>query len=414
MMRLSMVKALSIVVTLAAGVMTTCPAPTAEAADGDLLRLLYDQSDLTFSPNGDGVQDRARVVFRVKKQVRAFVFIRGDGKSVLRRNLGELEPGIHVVRWAGRASDGTRVRDGSYAVSVVAHRGVVQQRMVQSVQVDTVNSGELVTTRRTVYPKADVVDDRVEITWVQDGWSPYEAEYGDVFTARAAIRITDHGNRPVYHDVVKNQATPSFTWDGTDGDGHVLAAGRYRAEVTAVDPAGNAVHRATTLRVSSKQLDEQIWSATLHAADVPTYEPYYGGCNGCGDVCSPVPSTRFAGGLSYGPCSLPYTYATIGYYGVSVPVLPSPVDSFRIGVTGGPTKAGAADTGLLYVSGPTTLTVSGEGTTTSDWFPVALHDYPYLPHLAFPVQWAFYTQPPASYDVATFTVEYRYYVPVVS
>src|SRR5262249_10904955 len=130
---------------------------------------------------------------------------------------------------------------------------------------------------------------------------------------------------------------------------------------------------------------------------------------------APTISDRFPGGLSYRPCPNSISYFATGYHGMSVPFVPAPVDTFRVGMTGGPTTPGAADAGTLYVPGSgTLLSVSGEVTVTSDLCPVGLHDYPHLPDLALPVNWAFYTQRPASYDVATFTVEYRHYVPVAS
>jgi hypothetical protein len=52
------------------------------------------------------------------------------------------------------------------------------------------------------------------------------------------------------------------------------------------------------------------------------------------------------------------------------------------------------------------------GSTTSSWLPVALAAHPYLPSGSQPVFWSFGTNAGHSYDVASFTVEYRHYEPV--
>jgi hypothetical protein len=41
-----------------------------------------------------------------------------------------------------------------------------------------------------------------------------------------------------------------------------------------------------------------------------------------------------------------------------------------------------------------------------------LAEHPFLPNGSYPVHWTFRTDKPSSYEVATFTVDYRYYVPV--
>ena len=85
----------------------------------------------------------------------------------------------------------------------------------------------------------------------------------------------------------------------------------------------------------------------------------------------------------------------------------APVDSFRVTATGGPTEPGSPDTG--YLSG--TPTAPGDSSTTTPWLPVGLTGYPHLPHQDRPVSWRFGTWDGSSYDVATFAVEYRHYVP---
>jgi len=54
----------------------------------------------------------------------------------------------------------------------------------------------------------------------------------------------------------------------------------------------------------------------------------------------------------------------------------------------------------------------GDGSTTTPWKTVILTELPYLPELDRPVRWSFETnRVDYSYDVDTFTIEYKHYVP---
>jgi hypothetical protein len=105
------------------------------------------------------------------------------------------------------------------------------------------------------------------------------------------------------------------------------------------------------------------------------------------------------------------------------------VDSYRITATGGPTTPGAPDVGTLtdawsngYVTAVGLTMGPGDATVSTQWQPVALTSYPFVPRGNQPVTWRFSTfgcpsclPPPSeenSYDLASMTVEYRYYLPV--
>jgi flagellar hook assembly protein FlgD len=402
---------LATALVLAVGLLGAGPLPATQAVQQpvDLVKVSL-RSTLYFSPNGDGVHDHARLVFRVLKPARVTVTFYRDDTRLLRSDLGRLDVGGHRWVWDGRLASGKTVPDGYYHVVLRATRDGKTDKSWEPVLVDTANEGRLVTGRRTVFPQADVVHDRIQVVLLGDGWNPYDADYGDIWQARTSLRIIDHKGRLVWRDVVKDVSTPTFEWDGTDGDGHSLGPGSYDARLRAVDGAGNILRLSRRLRISSEQLVEKVWTTTVAAADALHYEPYFGGCNGCGEVCSPVPSTRFPQGLSYEPCASSFFFTTRGYYAAEVPVPLAPVDEFRIGVNGGPTTPGALDHAMLVADEQAT-DVTGEGTTTSQWYPVTLNGYPYLPDLELPVQWTLGTDKPDSYDVASFTVEYRYFVP---
>jgi hypothetical protein len=119
-----------------------------------------------------------------------------------------------------------------------------------------------------------------------------------------------------------------------------------------------------------------------------------------------VASERFDGGLSFRECDFEYADTT-GFLASDVPFDEAPVDTFRITSTGGPTEPGSSDIGNLNG----TPTAEGDSSTTSDWLPVWLTRYPHLPAKDRPVSWTFGTSDDESYDVATFTVDYRHWVP---
>ena len=88
--------------------------------------------------------------------------------------------------------------------------------------------------------------------------------------------------------------------------------------------------------------------------------------------------------------------------------MPAPVDAFRVTATGGPTTPGDSDIAHFdgLVLGP------GDAAATTPWQAVDLDSYPYLPEAERPITWAVSTSEENDYDVASFTVEYRYYAPV--
>jgi hypothetical protein len=90
-------------------------------------------------------------------------------------------------------------------------------------------------------------------------------------------------------------------------------------------------------------------------------------------------------------------------------VTASPSDAFRVTATGGPATSGTTDVGSL--SGYATLG-PGDGSARTPWLSPGLVDPPYLPDQQAVAAWGFSTSGGDGFDVASFTVEYRYWVPV--
>jgi hypothetical protein len=362
-----------------------------------------------FSPNGDRRRDRARIAFTLSKRAKVKAVVRADGVKIRGPvRLGELSKGRHVWKWDGRTNRGKAVPDGGYRVDLTATTGARRRTASSYGVVDTDRPvGRLVSTRPTVYPKARGVGDHVRLTWVLDGWNPWSEEFfpeGDQ-PAKVRIRIKSRAGEVVWRRTVRQDYTPTFDWYGKRHS-RAQRAGRYVAHVTVTDEAGNRRRDAVDLSVSHEQLVEQTWTTTVPAGQASHYVPHFGGCNGCSETCAPVASERFTDGLSFRPCPRSVGWHTAGYYGADVPFPEAPVDSYRVTAMGGPTTPGGTDEGNLSGS-----TGSSDGSITGAWTPVHVTGHPFLPDQETPVTWTFTTHGSNSYDVATFTVEYRYYVP---
>ncbi len=404
----------TLLVALLAGALVAGPVAGAPRS-GDLLKIV--RHDRYFSPDGDGTSDRAHVVYRLAHRAYVSVLVRNsDGKAVNRAALGVQEARKHRWRWDGRSAAGHALPDGSYRVILRARGGERTSRQsVDVVVVTAPDAGRLVLSRPTVYPAANAVVDSLSAVYVRKGWSEEERLYGFYFgerpirlTARFVLESAD-GDTILRRSSTKY--TPSLAWTGRDAAGRPFEPGTYTLRVTVTDEAGNTRRFHREVEVSDAQLVERSWSVTIAAGSAargpgPVYDP---SCMGCGEVCGPVPSDRFPGGLSFRqPCS--FGYAAVRYFAASPPVVPAPVDTFRVTATGGPTTPGDNDIAHFagLVLGP------GDATVSSPWRDVDPDAFPYLPDARRPMTWAVSTSEDNDYDIASFTLEYRYYVPVVS
>jgi hypothetical protein len=83
------------------------------------------------------------------------------------------------------------------------------------------------------------------------------------------------------------------------------------------------------------------------------------------------------------------------------------VDTYRVTAVGGPTSPGAPDIGQFHdqTLGP------GDDSATTSWLPTDVDSQPYLPDGYLAATWGFRTSGGNSYDLASFTIEYRRWVP---
>jgi hypothetical protein len=277
----------------------------------------------------------------------------------------------------------------------------------------TADKGRFLTTRSTVYPEASVVSDRIQLTYLRQGWNPNESLYygegwhEERLPLHVELTIRDAAGRPVWRVSRESSVlTFNFAWHARGPGGNPLPEGSYDARVVVTDTLGNRSSFTRTVVVSHAQLRPEVWTSTVAAGAATTYSPEYSpGCNDCGMSCRATPSRRFPGGVSFHGCTS-FSFATT-YFVATPPLTAAPVDTFRITATGGPSTPGSDDVGSIagQTIGP------GDASATTPWRRVRLNVPPYLSGQQRAVTFWFGTSDDNSYDVATFTIEYRYYVP---
>jgi hypothetical protein len=381
-----------------------------------------------FSPNGDGVQDRAVVRFtlaRASEEVTLRVLYRAFAIPKLRVvHLGPRQAGVHVWSWAGRRANGEHAEDGEYTVEVIAQYAAgplsASRPVVLDTHFDSWTSAERYGARRSVpnkvYPRSTEVVDALPIRGV--------AEH---FLKWAVLTIRDEDGRTVLRRDIKAGTpddnlrwTVELAWRARR-NGVALPVGRYRVFVAGADKAGNH-GRSTALRIFVSA-DRLVWGAetrTLTAAETLVNTCTWSTANGCGfdyDCGELMSSRQFAGGISHRsafcpPESAGYLSQARSTHLVAVPGVVRGIGSARVGFVGSPTYDGETDPGTLAIAGTTTASAT---TAQSPWIegppfgngqPAGEHS----PRLPPSVYWTFYTTGDDAFDVYTFTVDLRYLV----
>lgn len=344
-----------------------------------------------FSPNGDGRKDRLPVKFLLRERAVVTVVVarKGGGDQVRRVRLGSLRAGEHAWRWDGRNEAGRPVPNGTYRIRLTAvgeHRtGVAKLRGYLDRTGEELRRARVRMSRDTIYPRTPDFEDRIYFRGATGG-------------IRTELVLRDADG-----DVVRRTRIFGLSsWAGRDDAGELLPPGEYAARITMSDQYGNRRTTSRTLTISDQQLQPQLWSTTVRAADAELFWPE--------GWCPPAPSERFDGGITVGvtgDCEL-----ALFRPDVEVPFRLDPSTSWRVSVTGGPTTPGDPDQGTVSVrdgyGGLETPTVPGDGTTTTAWGQVTDLEW------AKPEDWVFWLtvgDPGTSYDVAEFTVEVRYWTP---
>lgn len=396
--------------------------PPSNAAPGVFFEL--DKLEYRFSPNGDGHRDFAVGVYDLPHRADVTLLVKRQS-LVAAIDLGAKSAGGHQIWWDGTDGDGHVLREGSYALRIVAREAdgtIVHSGWVYGATIDlTIKPGEVLSDWPAVYPQAQVVRDRVWIRYLAA--TANDAEWGKV-----RGRVVDASGVVVARLTWKDaEYTCDFragkfvcgyawAWSGRR-HGKPLAASRYRVVVIANDEAGNRFQDGTWVRVSDEQLGATVQSVTVSAADSVQHPHYPPGCNGCGEdtTCGDVvaPGRFGTGSLSYrsaDTCTEFYYEKAAREYHEAL-YSPAPAGgNYRLIAYGGPTTPGGPDQGALLlgfdVRVPTGADTADHETATP-W--VAPSQRWRTSSAAF---WGFETLGHDAYDVAWFRVEVTTYRPV--
>ena len=215
------------------------------------------------------------------------------------------------------------------------------------------DAGKLVLSRPVVYPAATAVDGRPRSAcYVRAGFSEEHPPVLEATTAcpsacAPAWSCSRARRRAGSRRHVAPGYRPAFSWSARSDSGRPSArAGTYRPPADDARRSGQRAHDPACGRGLGRAADRADLDGDHDrgrhvptSGRAPIYDP---GCIGCGEVCGPVPSDRFPGGLSFRqPCS--FGYAAVRYFAAAAPVVPAPVDAFRVSATGGPTTPGDTD-----------------------------------------------------------------------
>lgn len=359
-----------LILGLVLGVCLLVPAP---AVGADPLVRVGPIGKTAFSPNGDGRADTVPVPFRLAERAHVTVLVRPLGRVI---DLGVRDAGRHRWHW-----DGAGAPNGAYRLVVRA--STESGRTGRDVRWAEIDRGESLAavrvrmTRPTVHPETPGKDDVIVVHSTKEGNA-------------TGVTLRDAAGAVVLRDDFRQW----WTWDGAG-----LPVGEYDATFSLTDKFGNRRAIERILRVSGEALVQETWSTTVDAGSVERFPS---------SDCAPRPSTRFPDGVT-----VPSAGCHNGFFipRFDLPVPMDPDVSYRLTVAGGPTESGSGDGAFVVVRDVNdileTPTPVGDTTTTSDWGA----PHPYLwDRPAEPVGWV-RTTGGASYDVATVTLELRYWTP---
>jgi flagellar hook assembly protein FlgD len=232
-----------------------CGGPTA-GANFTVKRLHPAVNSVTpnpFSPNGDGRNDKVSFRISLPDTETVSYAIRSQADALVKSfaSPGTLSAGNHTYAWGGVSNAGSVVGSGQYkiVVSTSAVQGGVTLHGTASANVTVDNvpptMSNITGNGATFYPVVDHYLDTIALSATVNApgtmW---------IYISNSSGRIVRQFSRAHL-----NPGTVTFTWDGRNTGGALVAAGDYHYKFLAQDPAGNRrTSSSFTVHLSHKRL----------------------------------------------------------------------------------------------------------------------------------------------------------------
>jgi spore germination protein YaaH/flagellar hook assembly protein FlgD len=206
----------------------------------------------TFSPNGDGLEDRLRLRWRNARALDSLTLrvFRSDGRLLGSRPIPEKGAGAHAWDWNG-VINGARLRNGNYVLQLVgvAHGTTYAapsrrptlpaQVSAFGVTVDTVapRVTSSSATSGLISPNGDGVRESARLGLASTGATRWAVQ---IASSAGLVRTASGTGGRI-----------AFTWRGERNGGGRVPDGRYTATLLAIDAAGNRARRSYTITVDT-------------------------------------------------------------------------------------------------------------------------------------------------------------------
>jgi flagellar hook assembly protein FlgD len=183
---------------------------------------------IVLSPNGDGIDDTARLDFTLSERATVVASVRDAGGSTVRTITFSAASGPGSVAWDGLGSAGALEPDGTYTLEISAHdaAGNPSAGLAASVVLTTARS------RVAASP-----------AWLSPagrGQDPRVANLSFTLERPASVtwQVTTAAGVPVrtwYENAPLDPRTYTAPWDGRNDAGALVPGGRYLSRVTVAD-----------------------------------------------------------------------------------------------------------------------------------------------------------------------------------
>jgi flagellar hook assembly protein FlgD len=189
------------------------------------------------SPNGDGLNDTARLTFVVSKPATIVTSVRDAAGGTLRTLTLQANAGPGVVTWDGLGAAGTPVPDGQYVLEVTARdaAGNVGAGVTVPVVIATARS-RVAAVPAWISPSGRGADPRVSTL-----------TFALTRPARVTWQVTTAAGVPVrtwFVDAPLAAGVHTVSWNGRGDAGALAPRGRYLSQVTVSDGATSTTEQA--------------------------------------------------------------------------------------------------------------------------------------------------------------------------